>query len=203
MTFAAAFFAVTNDPAAKSRMIGALGHRRPEIRVEAVDAVRFYCDRKEAAGHLVAALKDPSKPVVVAALGHMSFLPADTPARAITPLLEHADPEIRESAAGALECSGDPDAVDPLLKATKDPDPRVRARAAVSLGRIAAPRAYGRLVAMLADQDARVRLEAANGLRWLGDRRAIAALEALLQREKDEDARAMATRAIRELNRRP
>lgn len=199
LAFAVTFFARTDDPASKPQMLAALKHKSPAIRAAIVPAIRFLCTPKEAAGHIVTLLHDPSEQVVHAALLEANWVNQWAPVVEMTRLLKNTDPEVRRMAAYALDCCRDPAAVGPLLAATKDAIASVRAQAAVSLGRIGTPKAYDRLLELLHDDNAEVRSEAINGLRWLNDVRAIPHLQTLLKEEKDRDTRNMAERTIREL----
>ena len=99
----------------------------------------------------------------------------------------------------AFDCSGNPQAIAPLLELTRDSIPKVRSKAAITLGRIGTKKAYNRLVELLEDRDADVRYGAVNGLRWLGDKRAIPHLEKLIKTEKNEMTLNMIKRTLRQL----
>lgn len=199
--FALAFFSCYKIPylPAQPYVARLLRSGSPAVRAAAASAIRFTCERKEAARLLYEALGDPSDEVLSKALVDVSYFHDSIPVARIIPLMAHTNLEVRRLAAGALDCSGSPDAVAPLLRASRDASPEVRAAAAVTLGRIADPKAYARLVELLEDSDAGVRESAINGLRWFGDKRAIP-LIGRLKDDKDEKVRDMASHTTRELS---
>jgi len=199
VAFAVGFVARAENSIAKKQMLAALDHPSAEIRAEILGSLRFYCPAHEAARLLAAKLDDEDEKVVLEALRAANWLNRHIKARAITPKLKHTNPAIREMAGYALDGCPDPDAVAPLLEATRDEVPNVRAQAAVTLGRIGAPDVLDRLIEMLQDPVADVRAEALNGLRWLDNPKAIAAIQRLLETETDDGVRRMAGRTLREI----
>ena len=99
---------------------------------------------------------------------------------ALTPLiLALEDPgswEYRQGAALSLMNWGGSRAVEPLIKALKDPQPEVRDSAALTLGSLGDSRAIPPLVEALQDLNQVVRIRAAFSLAILGDTRGPAAL---------------------------
>jgi HEAT repeat protein len=91
-------------------------------------------------------------------------------------LVEHANDEIRFAVAFALSGSSDPDAIDVLIKLTRDRDDRVRNWSVFGLGTqsdIDTPELRQILLGCLGDSDEIVRGEALVGLAVRGDRRII------------------------------
>ncbi|MBN1568775.1 MAG: HEAT repeat domain-containing protein [Acidobacteria bacterium] len=90
----------------------------------------------------------------------------------------------KHRAAIALGKTGNPRAVEPLIKALADPDTFVRSFAAVSLGNLKDARAVEPLIKALGDENQRVRRSAVEALGSLRDPKA---LEALLKLLNDEN----------------
>lgn len=99
---------------------------------------------------------------------------------ALSPLiLALEDPgswEFRQGAALSLMNWGGSQAVEPLIKALKDPQPEVRDSAALTLGSLGDSRAIPSLFEALQDSNQVVRIRAAFSLAILGDARGTAAL---------------------------
>jgi len=199
VAFAVGFFARAENPIAKQQMLAAVGHESAEIRAEVLGSLRFYCEAPEAARLVASKLDDESEKVVLEALRAANWLNRHIEAKRITPHLKHPNPQIREMACYALDGCPDPDAVAPLLAATRDEEPRVRGKAAVTLGRIGTRDGLDRLIEMLHDPVADVRTEGLNGLRWLDNPKAIPAIRRLLETEKDDGVRRMAEQTLRQL----
>jgi len=197
--FAVGFFFDHPYPPAKEGLLAALKDPSPTVRRYAIRGAARAAP-KEVTPHLVRLFDDPDVKVQCEALLLARDFNNRMPTAAIVTKLKASNPKIREYAAGALDCCGDPKVIPPLLEATKDAVARVRAQAAVTLGRIQARQAYDRLVEMLSDESKDVRYKAANGLRWMRDKRAIAHMKKLLETEQDPQVRNMATRTIRELS---
>jgi HEAT repeat protein len=102
---------------------------------------------------------------VVSRVGQQAIAP-------IAALLRDGDPNVRATAADALECAGDDakDAVGALVIALGDREPAVRAAAAAALGAIDSGRATSvpSLIATLDDADADVRRSAMRALARFG-----------------------------------
>jgi HEAT repeat protein len=198
VAFAVGFFARVEDPIAEEQMLAAVDHESAGIRAEVLGSLRFYCEAPEAARLVASKLDDESERVVLEALRAANWLNRHIKAKEITPHLKHPKPHVREMACYALDGCRDPDAVAPLLAATRDEEPRVRGKAAVTLGRIGTPDGLDRLIEMLRDPVADVRVDALNGLRWLDDPKAIPAIRRLLETEKDDGVRRMAEQTLRQ-----
>lgn len=196
VAFAVGFFARSDNPIAKKQILAALDNESAEIRAEVLGSLRFYCETPEAARLLAAKFGDESEKVVLEALRAANWLNQHIKAKKITPLLKHNNPHIREMACYALDGCRDPEAVAPLLEATRDTEPRVRGKAAVTLGRTGALNGFDRLAEMLDDPVADVRADAINGLRLLDTPKAIPAIKRLLETEKDDRVRRMAEQTL-------
>ena len=122
----------------------------PAIRAGVVPALRSLCTREEIADCLVRLLHDPSRRVVRAALLEAKGMNQAIPPGEITRLLQDGDPEIRRTAAYALDGCRNPAVIDPLLEATQDAIASVQAQALVSLSSIGAAKAYDRFMERLA-----------------------------------------------------
>ena len=88
-----------------------------------------------------------------------------------------------------------PRAVEPLLRALKDPESDVRKQVAWALGAIRDARAVDGLIAALGDTHGAVRKQVAWALGAIGDGRATDGLTAALQ-DKDADVRKQAAWAL-------
>ena len=196
VAFAVGFFGRVDNPIAKKQMLAAVDHESAEIRAEVVGSLRFYCEAPEAARLLATKLDDESEKVVLEALRAANWLNQHIKAKKITPHLKHPNANIREMACYALDGCRDPEAVAPLLEATRDDNPRVRGKAAVTLGGLGAPNAFDRLIEMLHDLAADVRADAIDGLRRLDTPKAIPAIKRLLETEKDDRVRRMAQQTL-------
>ncbi|NQT16995.1 MAG: HEAT repeat domain-containing protein [Planctomycetes bacterium] len=199
VAFAVGFFARDANPIAKKQMLAAVDHESAKIRAEALGSLRFYCEAPEAARLLATRLDDKEEKVVLEALRAANWLNQHIKANKITPNLKHPNPDVREMACYALSGCRDPEAVVPLLEATRDEEPRVRGTAAVTLGRIGAPNSVDRLIEMLQDPAADVRADAINGLRWLDTPKANPAIKHLLETEKNDRVRRMGEQTLREM----
>jgi hypothetical protein len=99
--------------------------------------------------------------------------------------LNHPDPDVRASAAVAMQGIEDDRLIEPLIKALGDSDPIVRGSAAWALGLSRDKKAVMPLIDNLADDDEFARLSAAKALGIIGDTRALVHLERLSQNEQD------------------
>jgi HEAT repeat protein len=199
VAFAVGFFARVENPIAKQQMLAAVDHESSKIRAEVLGSLRMYCEAPEAARLLASKLDDESEKVILEALRAANWLNQHIKAKKITPHLKHPNAHIREMACYALDGCRDPEAVAPLLVATRDEEPRVRSKAAMTLGRIGALNAFDRLIEMLHDPVADVRADAIHGLRWLDTPKAIPAIKRLLETEKDDRVRRMAEQTLRQM----
>jgi HEAT repeat protein len=145
----------------------ALKDDRPEIRLKAAGFLQDLPD--PAAGDpLIAALRDPDQNVrrrAALALGRIGQ-PAGP---SLAGLLQDSDPEMRRMAAEQLGKIRYVEAMEPLLKALRDPDPNVQWWAAWALGEMGRA-AEGELKRLLRDPDRSVQRwakEALNKLKGL------------------------------------
>lgn len=133
--------------------------------------------------------------------------PAEVCALAL-PFASHASAEVRHVSVVVLSGIDRDEAIDALVRASRDDDAPVRDAACFGLGHLlGSPTAPGGIVdtppirealaARLADDDVEAREEAATGLALRGDPRGIAAVEALLARFDEEGVttRVLATAA--------
>ena len=94
---------------------------------------------------------------------------------------EGGDPELRRYLTQVLAGAEFPEAVDALLRATRDADAQTRLYAAAALGNARAAAAFDRLAEMTRDDDAGIRSVAVAALAALQDARAVDPLTARLQ----------------------
>ena len=83
---------------------------------------------------------------------------------ALTELLDHGNPLIRNSSAETLGTIADPRALEPLIEAMSDPDDDVRLAAAQALSRMKSEKAVRFLIGNLANADDKLATEAAAAL---------------------------------------
>jgi len=102
------------------------------------------------------------------------------PSRLLLRSLNSDDPTVRANAARTLGEIKDPQGVEALIQALKDPHRKVRFWAAWALGVIRDPRGVPHLVAALQDADEGVRYRAAEALGEVKDISAVEALKAAL-----------------------
>ena len=113
-------------------------------------------------------------------------------------LLDHAEFDVRRSAAVALAEFGDARAKERLFEMLDVGDSYERGRAALSLGAMNDSRAVEPLIALLAGADSRLRSAAASTLGTMGDARAVEPLVALLT-DEDTEFRSTLMEALGEL----
>ncbi len=153
--------AVVSDPDDHTRVMaaGALAKRvaEPDLAVSA----------------LVRVLSDPDPGMRAKAAWALGQLANGAAVPGLADRLEHeADPEVRNAIVHTLALfAADPEAVESLLAAVRDPDPGVRNAAASGLAGSDAPKAAAALVAALRDPVHQVRLQAAWSLDEIEARR--------------------------------
>ena len=200
--FAVIFFSCLDYDPSKPILLKTLRNDgSPRIRSIIMEGLRLKVDDSEVISQINYILKEenPPKKLLLEALRTANWYTDQLNQKHLLKYLKHNDSEIREMAAYAFDCSGNPQAIAPLLELTRDSIPKVRSKAAITLGRIGTKKAYNRLVELLEDRDADVRYGAVNGLRWLGDKRAIPHLEKLIKTEKNEMTLNMIKRTLRQL----
>ena len=103
------------------------------------------------------------------------------------------DEVVRRAAARALRDTGDPRAVEPLIRGLEDEGWRVRKAAARGLGKIGDPRAVKPLVRALEDKNEWVRIYAARALGQIKDPRAV---KPLIRALEDKNVRQSVASAL-------
>ncbi len=147
---------------------------------------------EEASSILEKALRDNPKSVKLLRQRVLFFLKVEQPGYAIAAYrtlqdvnpkdtilykaLANKDPIIRVTAARALGPMKDPNALNPLIKASKDPEKSVRHAVVQALGDLKNKKAIPVLVDFLKDEDWSVRGEAAFALGKIGDAQAATSL---------------------------
>ncbi len=145
---------------------------------------------------LVRALRDASDDLRCQASGALAKFGSGA-VEPLTAMFTDPNPEVRIVAAGVLGDTGDPAAVEPLVRALGDRDTDVRGAAGGALVRLG-DAAVDQLIGATKDADRNVRLYAAGALKYIGDPRAIDALRDLT-RSEDAEGRSVAEDAIEKL----
>jgi len=115
--------------------------------------------------------------------------------KALLPLLEQEDKNVRRWAVHALGLAGDESAVGPLIRCLKDRRADVRKEAADALGRIGTPEAVQALLGALDSRDAETRRATARALARVPGEQSLSALAALAE-DSDETVQLAAVRAL-------
>lgn len=104
------------------------------------------------------------------------------------------DPQVRQYAALLLGQLKEPEGIDPLIQAFRDPDKKVRAQAVQALGEIGES-SVDSIIPLMADHDWKVRYRAAEALGIIGSKKGVPSLITALGDPKDH-VRYMAAKAI-------
>lgn len=104
------------------------------------------------------------------------------------------DPQVRQYAAMLLGQLREPEGIDPLLRALRDPEKKVRAQAVTALAEIGDP-SVDSLTLLMNDPDWKVRYRAAEALGIIRSKKAVPFLITALDDQKDH-VRYMAAKAL-------
>jgi HEAT repeat protein len=188
-------------PLASVALLSVSGEPEPWVRAEVARALGLLGDR-EAWTRLVRLLGDPDFGVRLEAVRALGRLGEKGAVLALARLVEERgeEDEISAEARRALRALKPViDLEEMLFLLRAGGDRHQRARAAVVLGELGDLRALPVLIDTLLDADAHVRGFAAHALGAFGDQRALEALRQLVERERDERVRFLASVSMNRL----
>jgi HEAT repeat protein len=181
--------------AAVPALVEALDDRERDVRSAAARSLGQLGDA-EAVEPLLGALSSRRVPRGVVGQAVLALGSAAVPQ--LRPLLEHAEPGVRATAAELIGLLGGAGEAEPLVDRLTDTSAAVRERAALALGRLGAAEAYEGLERALDDPAPPVRAAAAEALGLVGNTRAFQRLMHIACCDVFEPARA-AARALARL----